>query len=48
MGQFWVGIFSVELPAMLLADSAKATYKNGVLEVVFEYDRSDKKSITVD
>ena len=38
----------VELPAMVLADSAKATYKNGVLEVVFKYDRSDKKSIKVD
>jgi len=38
----------VELPARVLADSAKATYKNGVLEVVFKYDRSDKKSITVD
>ena len=38
----------VELPAKVLADSAKATYKNGVLEVVFEYDRSNKKSIKVD
>jgi HSP20 family molecular chaperone IbpA len=38
----------VELPARVLADSAKATYKNGVLEVVFKYDRSDKKSIKVD
>ena len=38
----------VELPARVLDDSAKATYKNGVLEVVFEYDRSDKKSITID
>jgi len=38
----------VELPARVLADSAKATYMNGVLEVVFEYDRSDKKSIKVD
>ncbi len=38
----------VELPARVLVDSAKATYMNGVLEVVFEYDRSDKKSIKVD
>ncbi len=38
----------VELPARVLADSAKATYKNGVLEVVFKYDRSDKKSIKVE
>ncbi len=38
----------VELPARVVADSAKATYKNGVLEVVFKYDRSDKKSIKVD
>ena len=38
----------VELPARVLADSAKASYKNGVLEVVFKYDRSDKKSIKVD
>ncbi len=38
----------VELPARVLADSAKATYKNGVLEVVFKYDRSDNKSIKVD
>jgi HSP20 family protein len=38
----------VELPARVLEDSAKATYKNGVLEVVFKYDRSDKKSIKVD
>lgn len=38
----------VELPARVLPDSAKATYKNGVLEVVFRYDGSDKKSIKVD
>ena len=38
----------VELPAKVLADSAKASYKNGVLEVVFRYDSSDKKSIKVD
>ena len=38
----------VEMPAKVMADSAKATYKNGVLEVVFKYDRSDKKSIKVD
>jgi HSP20 family protein len=35
----------VELPARVLPDSAKATYNNGVLEVVFQYDTSDKKPI---
>ena len=38
----------VELPARVLADLAKTTYKNGVPELVFKYDRSDKKSIKVD
>ena len=37
----------VELPAKVLPDSAEATYKNGVLEVVFQYDKSDKRSIKV-
>ncbi|MBW6516989.1 MAG: Hsp20/alpha crystallin family protein [ANME-2 cluster archaeon] len=37
----------VELPAKVVPDSAEATYKNGVLEVIFQYDRSDKKSIKV-
>ena len=37
----------VELPAKVLPDSAKATYKNGVLEVIFQYDKSDKQSIKV-
>ncbi|MCG7848879.1 MAG: Hsp20/alpha crystallin family protein [ANME-2 cluster archaeon] len=35
----------VELPAKVLPDSAEATYKNGVLEVIFQYDKSDKRSI---
>ena len=38
----------VELPVGVLAGSAKATYKNEVLEMVFKYDRSGKKSIKVD
>lgn len=37
----------VELPARVLPDSAEATYKNGVLEVIFQYDSSDKRSIKV-
>lgn len=37
----------VELPARVLPDSANATYKNGVLEVIFSYDNSNKKSIHV-
>ena len=38
----------VELPARVLPDSAKATYNNGVLEVVFQYDGLNKKSIKLD
>jgi len=38
----------VELPARVLPDSAKATYNNGVLEVIFQYDKSDKKSIKLE
>jgi HSP20 family protein len=38
----------VALPAKVLSDSVKATYKNGVLEVIFNYDRSDRRSITID
>ncbi|MCL7413383.1 MAG: Hsp20/alpha crystallin family protein [ANME-2 cluster archaeon] len=37
----------VELPARVLPDSAEATYKNGVLEVIFQYDMSDTRSIKV-
>ncbi len=37
----------VELPAKVLPDSAEATYKNGVLEVIFQYDKSDNRSIKV-
>ncbi|MDF1557671.1 MAG: Hsp20/alpha crystallin family protein [ANME-2 cluster archaeon] len=37
----------VELPARVLPDSAKATYQNGVLELIFQYDRSDKHSIKI-
>ena len=37
----------VELPPRVLADSEKATYNNGMFEVVFKYDRSDKKSIKI-
>lgn len=38
----------VDLPSNVLPDSAKATHKNGVLEVVFQYDRSNKRSIKLD
>lgn len=38
----------VELPARVLQESAKATYNNGVLEVIFLYDTSDKKSIKLE
>ncbi|HUV84011.1 MAG TPA: Hsp20/alpha crystallin family protein, partial [archaeon] len=38
----------VELSARVLPDSAKAIYNNGVLEVIFQYDTSDKKSIKLE
>ena len=38
----------IELPAKVLSDPIKATYKNGVLEVIFMYDRSNRKSIKIE
>ncbi|MCK5217839.1 MAG: Hsp20/alpha crystallin family protein [Methanosarcinales archaeon] len=38
----------IELPAKVLPDPIKATYKNGVLEVIFVYDQSNRKSIKIE
>jgi len=38
----------IELPVKVLSDQIKATYKNGVLEVIFMYDRSNRKSIEIE
>jgi HSP20 family protein len=38
----------IELPVKVLSDQIKATYKNGVLEVIFMYDRSNQKSIKIE
>ncbi len=38
----------IELPARVLSDPVKATYKNGVLEVIFMYDQSNRKSIKIE